>query len=232
MVREGETLTRIAPPVATDAQGTDVPVELAVESDAIVLHVAHREGDFAMPILLDPIVEDWANTQNSWYAGNKWDALSNGAWVYKSNNSALKSWICCWEGSHAGLMVSSEKNVFYGAKQFGQWSYSTANAKTYIKEAWITPFWRNDESCGSSSEPHDYVGMLWEPGEIWNPAVSIDKAKTGTFSLKGNGHAFIIGMGTGNGVWIGCNRYVYAGGVALWIDDDWPPVVTTPTVTP
>jgi hypothetical protein len=128
-------------------------------------------------------------------------------------------------------MISSEKNVFYGAKQFGQWSYSTANAKTYITHAWITPFWRNDESCGSSAEPHDYVGMLWEPGEIWNPVVT-DKAKTGTYSLDGNGQAFIIGMGTGNGVWIGCNRYVYAGGVALWIDDDWPPVVTTPTVTP
>jgi tripartite motif-containing protein 71 len=231
VVRDGETLTRIANPVAVDAQGTDVPVELRVEGNAVVLHVDHRGGEYAFPILVDPIVEDWANTQNSWYVGNKWDALSNGAWKFASNNSQIKSWICCWEGSHAGLMISSEKNVFYGAKQFGQWSYSTANSKTYIQEAWITPFWRNDESCGSSAEPHDYIGMLWEPGEYWNPMVT-DKAKTGTYSLDGNGHAFIIGMGTGNGVWIGCNRYLYAGGVALWIDDDWPPVVSAPTVTP
>ncbi len=231
VLREGETLTRIAPPVATDAQGTDVPVELTVEPNAVVLHVDHRDGDFAAPILVDPIVEDWANNPNNWYlTNNKWDALSNGAWVYKSNNSQLKSWICCWEGSHAGLMISSEKKVFYGAKQFGQWSYSTANSKTYITHAWLTPFWRNDESC-TSAEPHDYVGMLWEPGEVWNPVVS-DKAKTGTYSLDGNGHAFIIGLGTGNGVWIGCNRYVYAGGVALWLDDQWPPVVNAPTVTP
>lgn len=51
--RDGETLLRIAPPVATDAQGTDVPVELEVEAGAIVLHVPHREGDFAAPILVD-----------------------------------------------------------------------------------------------------------------------------------------------------------------------------------
>ncbi|MDX6634361.1 MAG: tripartite motif-containing protein 71 [Solirubrobacterales bacterium] len=231
VVRDGEILTRIAKPVATDAQGTDVPVELAVEGDAVILQVDQRGGDYAFPVLVDPIVEDWANAQNSWYVGNKWDALSNGAWKYASNNSQIKSWICCWEGSHAGLMISSEKNVFYGAKQFGQWSYSTANSKTFITHAWLTPFWRNDESCGSSAEPHDYVGMLWEPGEIWNPVVT-GKAKEGTYSLDGNGHAFIIGMGTGNGVWIGCNRYTYAGGVALWLDDQWPPVVSAPTVTP
>lgn len=232
VVRDGEILTRIATPAATDAQGTEVPVELTVEPNAVVLHVDHRGGDLAAPILVDPIVEDWANNPNNWYlTNNKWDALTNGAWVYKSNSSQLKGWICCWEGSHAGLMISSEKHVFYGAKQFGQWSYSTANAKTYITHAWLTPFWRNDESCGSSSEPHDYVGMLWEPGEVWNPVVS-DKGKTGTYSLDGNGQAFIIGMGTGNGVWIGCNRYTYAGGVALWLDDQWTPVVNAPTLTP
>jgi YD repeat-containing protein len=232
VLRDGATLTRIATPMATDAQGTEVPVDLSVVADEIVLNVAHQGGEFAFPILVDPVVEDWANNPNNWYLTNaKWDALSNGAWNYASNNSQLKSWICCWEGSHAGLMISSEKNVFYGAKQFGQWSYSTANSKTYVTHAWLTPFWRNVESCGSSAEPHDYVGMLWEPGEVWNPVVS-DKAKEGTYSLDGNGQAFIIGMGTGNGVWIGCNRYVYAGGVALWLDDQWPPVISAPTVTP
>ncbi len=230
VLRDGKVLTRIATPVATDAQGTDVPVEMTVEPGAIDLHVAHREGDFAAPILLDPIVEDWANNPNSWYYGNKWDALSNGAWVYKSNNSQLKSWICCWAGSHAGLMISSEKNVFYGAEQFGQWSYSTANAATYIQKAWVVPFYRNDESCGSSAQPHNYIGLWTSPSETWS-ALNANKA-SGEAWIEGAGQALIIGMGTGNGVWIGCNRYTYAGGVALWIDDQWPPVVNAPTVTP
>lgn len=136
VIRDGETLTRIATPVASDAQGTEVPVELSVEGAGVVLHADHQDGDFAYPILVDPIVEDWANNPNNWYLTNaKWDALSNGAWKYASNNSQIKGWTCCWEGSHAGLMISSEKNVFYGAKQFGQWSYSTANSKTYINHA-------------------------------------------------------------------------------------------------
>jgi hypothetical protein len=52
VIREGKTLTRIGTPIATDAQGTNVPVELEVAPSAIVLHVAHREGDFAAPVLV------------------------------------------------------------------------------------------------------------------------------------------------------------------------------------
>jgi len=229
--RDGEILTHIATPVATDAQGSEVPVELTVEPNAVVLHVDHRGGDFAAPILVDPIVEDWANNPNSWYYGNKWDALSNGAWKSASNNSQLKSWTCCWEGSHAGLMISSERNVFYGAEQNAQWSYSTANAATFIQKAWVVPFYRNDESCGTSAQPHNYIG-LWRtsPTETWS-ALNTNKA-SGDAWIEGAGQAFIVGMGTGNGVWIGCNRYTYAGGVALWLDDLWPPIVNSATVTP
>lgn len=127
-------------------------------------------------------------------------------------------------------MVSTTGNEFYGPEQFGQWSYSTQNSKTYIQHAWVTPFWRYDESC-SSAQPHDYAGMLWEPGEIWNPLVVNAAKNDGTLSVSGNGHAFIIGLGTGPpGVWISCSRHLYAGGVALWIGDDWGPIIDRKSV--
>lgn len=103
VTRDGKTLTHIAPPLATDAQGTSVPVELEIEQSAIVLHVAHRDGDYAAPILVDPIVEDWANTGANWYEGKNLAALTNGAWVYKSNNSTFFHDVCCWGGTKSGL---------------------------------------------------------------------------------------------------------------------------------
>jgi YD repeat-containing protein len=232
VTRDGKTLTHIAPPLATDAQGTSVPVELEVEQSAIVLHVAHRDGDFAAPILVDPIVEDWANTGANWYEGKNLGALTNGAWVFKSNNSTFYHDVWGWGGSKFGLITATAKNTFYGPNQNGQWSYSTANSKTYIQHAWVTPFWRYDESC-NSAQPHDYAGMLWEPGEIWNPVVANAAKNANTLSTDGNGQAFIIGLGTGPpGVWISCARHLYAGGVALWINDDWPPVIHSITGPP
>jgi YD repeat-containing protein len=225
VVRDGETLNVITPPVATDAQGTDVPVELSVEGSAIVLHVAHRDSDFAFPILLDPIVEDWANTGNNWYEGKKLDALTNGAWVYKSNNSQIGHDVCCYEG-HTGLLTYTQGNVFYGSEQYGQWSYSSPNYAAFVTWGWITPFWRSVGSCGWSVQPHDYAGILWTPGDVWNP-LRTNQAQNGQVSMSGKGHAFIIGLGSGPpGVWISCPRYLYAGGVALWLDDDWGPAIS------
>ena len=232
VVRDEKTLTHISPPIATDAQGTNVPVELKVEQDAIVLNVPHRSGDYAAPILVDPIIEDWANTGANWYEGKNLAALTNGAWKYEDGeHSGIYENVCCWGGTKTGLMVSFTGNVFFGPNQNGQWSYSTANSKTYIQHAWVTPFWRYDESC-TSAQPHDYAGMLWGT-DYWNPVVSNKAKQDGTLSLDGNGHAFIIGMGSGPpGVWISCGRHLYAGGVALWIDDDWPPVVHSVTGVP
>jgi tripartite motif-containing protein 71 len=224
VIRGEETITLIPKPTATDAQGTEVPVELEVSEGSIVLHLNHRSGDYAYPILLDPIVEDWANTENSWYNGHRWEALSNGAWQWTSNNSNVAHDICCWEGSHAGLLMNM-KAAFYGPEQFGQWSYSTANEHVLIVHAWITPFARADGGC-SSSQPHDYAG-LWNPGEQWHPILTNEAKNHGFVSMDGFGQAFVIGESSGPpGVWTSCDRLLYAGGVALWLDDTWGPGIS------
>lgn len=229
VIRGGERLTLIPKPYAVDAQGTEIPVQMEVEGSSIGLHVAHREGDYAYPAFLDPIVEDWVNQGNNWYGGNNWAALSNGAWQWTSNNSNVHHDICCWEGSHAGLLTIFEP-VFYGPEQYGQWSYSTANEKVYITHAWLIPFNRADMGC-SSQQPHDYAG-LWNPGNKWSP-IWLDYAKTyGNLSGDGVGQALVIGEGSGPpGVWIACQRILYAGGVGIWLNDDWGPIIS-PTGIP
>jgi YD repeat-containing protein len=223
VIREDTVLTRVPKPIAFDAQETVVPVDLSVEGSEIVLHVPHRDGDYAAPILVDPIIEDWVNT--SWYWGQKLEALTNGAWQWSGNNSSIYKNICCWGGKYAGLMATTTANTYFGPEQFGQWAYSMPNTGSYIEHAWISPFYRYDESCGWSNQPHDYDGIWNQELNKYNP-VNTNRALTGTDSMDGWGHAFIIGIGTGPpGVWIQCARHVYAGGVALWLNDYGQPYI-------
>lgn len=224
VLREGETLTLIPKPYALDAQGTEIPVQMEVEGSSLLVHVAHREGDYAYPALLDPIVEDWVNQGNNWYGGNNWAALSNGAWQWTANNSNVHHDICCWEGSHAGLLTIFEP-AFYGPEQFGQWAYSTGNEKVYITHAWLIPFNRADMGCGSA-QPHDYVG-LWNTDGNWIPLQTNRAKDYGNASFDGYGKALVLGEGSGPpGVWLACSRILYSGGVGIWLNDDWGPGIT------
>jgi RHS repeat-associated protein len=54
--RGGEPLAVIPRPTAVDAQGTDVPVEMSVVGDELVLTVARRGREIAYPVLVDPEV--------------------------------------------------------------------------------------------------------------------------------------------------------------------------------
>jgi tripartite motif-containing protein 71 len=221
VVREGEALTHIPPPSAVDAQQTDVPVTLEIDGSSIVLRLAHRSGDYAYPILLDPIIEDG----NNWYEGKNL-ALLNGAWKWTSNNGNIAHDVCCWGGTQPGLLTTVQ-DAFYGPEQYGQWTYSTANGAVLIVHAWMNPFLRVDNGCGSQ-QPHDYVG-LWNPGDQWHPLLTDEaKKKQGAVTLEGWGQAMVLGAGSGPpGVWLACDRNLYAGGVALWLDDTWGPGITS-----
>lgn len=226
VLREGERLTLIPKPFAKDAQGTDVPLKAEVEGSALVVHIAHREADLAYPILVDPIVEDWVNQGNNWYGGANWGALSNGAWKWSpESNSGFHHDICCWEGSHAGLLTIAEP-VYFGPEQWGEWIYSTPNEHVYINHIWLIPFNRYDGNCGFSPAPYDFHG-LWNPESgVWSP-IWWDYAKNhGNNSSDGVGRKLVIGESSGSqGVWINCTRVLYAGGVGIWLDDAWGPVI-------
>jgi YD repeat-containing protein len=224
IVREEERLALIPRPSALDAQGTEVALRSEVRDGSLLVHLAHRDGAYAYPILLDPIVEDWVNQGENWYGGDNWGALTNGAWQWTSNNSNILHDVCCWEGSHAGLLTIVQ-DAFYGPEQYGQWSYSTGNEYVYITQAWLIPFNRADNGCGSA-QPHDYVG-LWNPGGNWIPLQTNRAKNYGNASFSGYGKALVLGEGSGPpGVWLACDRVLYSGGVGIWLNDDWGPGIT------
>jgi RHS repeat-associated protein len=54
VLSSGRVLAIIPQPTASDAQGQEVPVSTTTIGDVLVLHVSHRAGSFAYPIMVDP----------------------------------------------------------------------------------------------------------------------------------------------------------------------------------
>jgi hypothetical protein len=78
----GNTSLMIPKPWARDAQGTQVPVDMRVDGDSLVLGIDHRSEDLAYPILVDPaIYQDW----DSWYLGQGLGGLAG--WRWQQNDS-------------------------------------------------------------------------------------------------------------------------------------------------
>jgi sugar lactone lactonase YvrE len=228
----GSVLGEIPPPTAIDAQGTSVPVDMKVEGNSLVLHVNHSQEELAYPILVDPTFQDWY--WHNWYNGEELQALSNGAWQWNSNSSWIYgSTSCiytCWSGSHRGLYISTPSGSL-PANGWGQWYYTAPNAETYLANAWVSPFWRdNHTNCPQSTygQPYDYNGMWNETS--WNRILYNEANYKGSSDIESWGRAFMIGMGTSSGVSIPCWRDVMAAGVAIWLED-WsrPYLTTTPT---
>lgn len=57
IVKNRRRIATVAPPMAVDAQGQDVPVAMSVRGEQLVLSLAHRDADVAFPILVDPVFE-------------------------------------------------------------------------------------------------------------------------------------------------------------------------------
>jgi hypothetical protein len=233
VVNDQGTVAHIPFPTAVDAQGTQVPVELEVEGEDLVLHVQHRSFSVAYPILVDPtyeLTESWW-----WYGGSGLNALSDGTWQWGSN----VTWIygstsciyACW-GSGRGLFVSTPNGAFNG-DQYGQWTYTPPGSSSYVIGADLNPFWRDNHNCSKNQYPeaHDYAG-LWNPNNTW-PAFQRDRANDyGNARLSASGRVLVVGLGTGSGGSNPCWRDIMLAGASVWITDpDNPTWNSAPTIS-
>jgi YD repeat-containing protein len=246
MVEEGgETLAVVPPPVAIDAQGTSVPLELEVEGSDLTLRVPHRSGDYAYPILVDPAIEE--NYNSAWYSSTNFSSLN--VWQYSTNDPTetyilhntycLNSALCSPSGR--GLFISSmNRNI--PANTYGQWYYyAPGGSNTYIPSiyptasAYLNPFWRdNGNNCGWESypQPHDYDGAFDAAGN-WQ-WLETDRAQWyGNASMFTKANGIAIGLSTGNSsVNIPCWRNIMLGGFVVRLDDSDNPSLSSVTGFP
>jgi YD repeat-containing protein len=213
-------LALVPSPTAVDAQGSSLPVDMEVNGSSLTVHVEHRQADVAYPILLDPsILQDWYNA--NWYNNQNLQGLNAWGWQDSQN----PHWIdhgtsdTSWPG-HSCLCIATEPTNI-PPEQWGQYYYSAPNAATYLANAWINPFWRNNRTCTALNpypQPHDYDGMWNETS--WNRLLSNQANEYGSSNIESWGRSFIIGMSNGaNWTNIPCWRDLMIGGVAIWLDD-------------
>lgn len=219
VARDGELLSTIPKPTAVDAQGTEVPVNLQIEGSSLVLTVEHRDGDYAMPILVDPILENNENWLYNWNLDALW------TWAFTKNVAGMYGSTSCinycfGQPSNArGLFVTGQAGTYW-PNQYAHWSYNTPNPHSYISSATLFPYGRYDHGCNAATtqykQPHDYWG-LWNP-QGWavlyaNPG--------GVKTLEGAAQAAIFGLSSGEAPMfsIPCWRDIFAGGAHVWMGD-------------
>lgn len=85
IVRDGQVLARISPPLAYDADDEPVRVAAEVNGNTLVLSVPHRAGDYEYPIHVDPYIIEysyWNDTgvgigQHGWQGNTaRWDSFN------------------------------------------------------------------------------------------------------------------------------------------------------------
>jgi streptogramin lyase len=240
VVRDGEQLAHIPFPTAIDAQGTRVPVDLEIDGSSLDLHIAHRAGDYAMPILVDPAIEE--NYGTAWYFGTNFSSL--GLWSY-STNDPTEAWFVkhnycltgdlCSPSTRGLFMMSYPKN--FPANVWGHWWYWAPGATTYIpsiypdSSAILNPFWRNNHGCDWNQypRPYDYDGSFDANGN-WQ-WFETDRAQwSGQAVMYTKAKGIAAGMSTGAGGYVPCYRSTMVGGYVVRLDDEDAPVIQSATV--
>lgn len=174
VVRDGEQLTAVRSPVAVDAQGTDVPVEMAVSGDRLVLSIAHRDLDIAYPVLVDPVIESyWEPNNGTWFRQNtaalnrllpEWDVEGETGAYYVTEQceesiscDAAIGWAPYdyWKADGLHIYVEPAPYV-YPAGHYAQWLYYPPGTTTRIQEGGFYSFYHRR---GGSQNPWMYTGI-------------------------------------------------------------------------
>jgi sugar lactone lactonase YvrE len=216
---DGTELYTIPTPRATDAQGSLVPMSLAVEGDTVVLHLEDAETEVAYPILVDPAVE------NNWdYYGNipgipPWEPYLSSA----GNGFGIGTSDSQWPGTW-GLFFSAAPGWFANPS-WSELVFKAPNDWTYIDEAAINIFWRGDACSPLVTNPYDFDGMFVyaEAGvpvaEHWNGEHINDAYNYGNSYLPYWGNEVVVGFGAAGGD-NSCWRNLIDGGMHIY-EEDW-----------
>jgi len=185
---EGKALVTVLPPYAVDAQSTNVPMNLSVDGNRIVLDVPHRGKNFAYPIMVDPIqhVRDWwTNGSSPGFEG--WSFYQDGTTQYNSSLDcppSLASVDPCG-GTGAGVYVSAVPTRTY-----------PAGSKAYWR--WVAPGGASSSITGATLSSWRYRKGNTNPGwafyNLYNPTT--DTSNGTTTSDGGGGSGLTLTGGT------------------------------------
>lgn len=127
LLRDGKRVGTMSAPVAFDADGTPVDLEVRVEGTSIVISVPHRTLDLHYPIAVDPVLEN----QDSWKLGN----TNTAGWQWNSNAGVSFPHSFTTGPFGTGFYVDRPTGQALQSSWFGEWQYPAMNVRSYIHQA-------------------------------------------------------------------------------------------------
>ena len=165
IVRGGETLGVVNPPLAWDSQNRRIPVKLGVSRGRLRLVVPHRGADLAYPLMVDPLIEsfqhwrtdpnvDWLNWEFDASSGFEWGREGEwgaGAYLFATGGDYRDT-----ASSHARFAAPGDAYVY--AAEFNLLRHQPPDGEPMCVSAGIY-----------SSELNDYQSPAFtECGEFWD----------------------------------------------------------------
>ena len=248
--KDGRRVAVVTPPVAEDAQGRDVPVEMAVRGRQLVLSIPHRERDVAYPILVDPVIEDYwypdlygswfdqhemsVDRIDDWFVG--YDGVPYGAYIQRQHCYEPVS--CDAYSSNPdnydydypdGLHIYVQPGYSYPAGSGARWAYAAPGTTTRIAEAGLYAFYHRR---GGSQNPYMYTG-LWSTTGSWTATPRTETQDIGYQTIihygdvgHGGRHMVLFGFYTPNTVTNGWWRDGYIGAASIALTDPEAPSIS------
>ncbi len=236
----GKALMDVLPPFAVDAQGRDVPVEMTVSEQSIVLDVPHKETEeFAYPILVDPVFDDrdWWNQEQTDFLGWSWAQFgsTNYTGTFECPPGIVSNESCGGVGNGMGLYVNARPSYSFAAGSNARFLWTPPGNDSYITKA-VLSSWRFRKGSDTSNDPHAFFGIA--TGYLWNQFVEVTTGSGGNnMQLTGGVGARQLAVGMEADIaktlpsgWQNF-RYARLAAFGIWLDDQNPPATPTPNLS-
>lgn len=242
VVRAGERLVRVFKPAAADSDGRPVPTSYSVDGNRLTVHAEHRGGDYAYPILVDPLLEDWGSRSgwaDSWFY-NPGSDISGWFFADSPQNSLFAT---VWGlfapvsyGSGYGLYALAPPDTYFPAGSYGEWLWRAPGQTTFIPRADFGLMYRNTQADtknqsvlvdGIYSESqhrftgyHQFNGRVMGQSDVVLPGANVAGAnpRAGNLALFALAFPFDHKRKT----W----TTAYLGGAGIYLDDPEAPTIT------
>jgi hypothetical protein len=142
IVRDGKMVARVEAPAAWDADSEPVPVSYDIAGSKLIVRFPHQAGDYAYPIVVDPIVGDHVkenfnldgdgNATTGTTPGYTNDPFAN--WQY-AESRPVWGYYKSTDSSNRGLTVYGYQGVAYLDNDYSEWYWVAPRAGSAIERA-------------------------------------------------------------------------------------------------
>jgi YD repeat-containing protein len=162
--KEGKNVVRIGPPIATDADGTEVATHWVVKGTVLQIAVDHRLADVRYPVLVDPY---YVVDQLSWSTDSGID-FRGWSWTESNPNALVHAYD---SGIGHGLNIYLPAGLTTPANLWGLWEFK-APGDTYVNRFEMAHFsyrpWGN-RSCAAAGILGSDNPISWNTGQASTP---------------------------------------------------------------